>query len=539
MTLCVICVIGVQKMKYFDELKFHNPTSFTDQYRKLRDSVFIKEAEKPYTATAQPVTEKLVKTIWFDQKIERRGLITTDGQRLSIISPGEWNFDEGPDFKNAKININGQELSGDVEVDIYSSDWKAHGHYKNKQFNTVILHVFLWHKGSGGVRDGKGDKGDKGDKGIITNTITQNKKIVPTLELINCIDDDLEIIDNNFEIENYPYSSKVRAGKCANYTARKYTLLEHIIGLAGDEKIKLKSELLKLQLSDKSNSINDIIYNGIVDGLGYGPNRDNFRKLSEILPLKRIDEIIKLEKFEEKHLRVESLFFGIVGLIPEIEKIEMLDDEAKEYIQKIKKIWKVLRQNILPHEVMKKESWKFRGLRPYNFPYRRLAATALIVSEYIDTGFEQVFQHFCTDILSNKLNLKKFLEKLKPAIPSFWSYRTTFTSKKLTKPVALIGEERFLLILINTFLPLALAVYQKPDEQKSIYQWWLKQPAISINRLARITSWRVGFGSFRKRNERIQQGLLQIFRDFCDTKKGICTNCSFQSIFSIPAGTFF
>jgi len=110
-------------MKYIDDVKFHNPTNFTDRYKKLRDSTFVKEAEKSYIATegspvgatGQPVTEKLVKTIWFDQQIERRGLRTTNGKRIGIISPGEWNFDEGPDFKNAKINLNGQDLTGDVE----------------------------------------------------------------------------------------------------------------------------------------------------------------------------------------------------------------------------------------------------------------------------------------------------------------------------------------------------------------------------------------------------------------------------------------
>ena len=51
----------------------------------------------------------------------------------------------------------------------------------------------------------------------------------------------------------------------------KYSLLEYIVGLAGDEKVKLKSEVFANQLI--SESINEIIYKGIMDGLGYGPNR--------------------------------------------------------------------------------------------------------------------------------------------------------------------------------------------------------------------------------------------------------------------------
>lgn len=512
-------------MKYLDDVKFHLPSHFSDKYRKLRENVFIKEPEKSYAANKQPVTEKLVKTIWFDQKIERRGLKTTDGKNILVLSPGEWNFDEGPDFKNARIHIDGHVLTGDIEVDIYSSNWKTHGHYKNKNFNNVILHVFLWQKSR------------------YSKTVKQNKKNVHRVELINFVDNTLEIMDNNFDIENYPYSSKARAGKCSAYTLKKYSLLEYIAGLAGDERIQLKSGNFAERL--KKETIDDIIYKGIIDGLGYGSNRENFNKLSGMLPLKKIEELIKQEKFEQKSIRIQSLLFGVAGLIPETEKMQSADGEAKEYFSEIKRIWKVLRQQVSPNAVLKKESWKFKNLRPYNFPYRRLAAVSLIISKYADTGLHKIFRDFYDKIISGKFKLKDFLEKLKPDTsegtdkPDFWFYRTTFTSKKFTKPVALLGEERILLILINTFLPLAVSTAKKPEDTKIIYNWWTKQPAISTNRIARVTAWRTGFGNISGQTERIQQGLLQIFRDFCDTKKGICAECGFQSIFGMPAGTFF
>ncbi|MFH0948762.1 MAG: DUF2851 family protein [Elusimicrobiota bacterium] len=521
-------------MKYIDDVKFHNPTNFTDRYRKLKDSIFVKETEKIYTANRQPITEKLVKTIWFDQQIERRGLRTTDGKRIVILTPGEWNFDEGPDFKNAKINLDGQDLTGDVEIDIYSSNWKTHKHNKNKNFNNVVLHIFLWSKG----KEAK--------------TITQNKKIIPAIELIDYINDDLEIIDGNFDVENYPYSSKVSAGKCAKWTLKKYSLLEYIVGLAGDEKVRQKSEVFANQLTNES--INEIIYNGIMDGLGYGPNRENFKKLAKMLPLKKIEEIMKwdgeVHQFEEKSVIIQSLFFGVAGLIPDSEKLETFDDESKDYILEIKKVWKILRQQIESSEITKKDAtlnWKFRGLRPYNFPYRRFAAASLIISKYIsNNGFEKLFQNFCDEIFTGGFKLKNFQERFLPKdnagitdLSNFWFYRTTFGSKKFSKPIALLGKERILLILINTFLPLAIAKVQKPEDEKIVYQWWLKQPTISTNRTARITSWRCGFGNISGQSERIQQGLIQIFRDFCDTKKGVCTDCSFQSIFAMPTGTFF
>ncbi|MBN1383498.1 MAG: DUF2851 family protein [Elusimicrobia bacterium] len=506
-------------MQYIDDVKFHIPLGFSDKYRKLRENVLVKEPAKSYIANKQPVTEKLVKTIWFDQKIERRGLETTDGKKVLVFSPGEWNFDEGPDFRNAKILVDGRVITGDIEVDLYSSNWKSHNHHKNKNFNNVILHVFLRQKNR------------------YSKTLKQNKKSVYAVELINFIDNALEIMDNNFDIENYPYASSARAGKCAAYSLKNFSLLEHIVGLAGDERIQLKSENFAKRL--KKETIEEIIYKGILDGLGYGSNRDNFKKLSEILPLRKIRELIKQEKPEPTDIKIQALFLGSAGLIPESEKIQNTDDEAKEYFFKIKKIWEVLGRRINPDDIIKKGSWKFKNLRPYNFPYRRLAAASLITSRYINCGFQEIFRDFYGTVTSGNFKLENFLKNLTTDIPGYWFYRTTFNSKKFTKPVALIGEERILLILINTFLPLAVAETKKPEDKKAIYAWWAKQPAISTNRIARITAWKTGFGNMSGQTERIQQGLLQIFKDFCDTKKGICTGCGFQSILSMPTGKFF
>ena len=41
---------------------------------------------------------------------------TTDSRNMTVIHPGTWNFEQGPDFKNAKIIIDGLELYGDIEI---------------------------------------------------------------------------------------------------------------------------------------------------------------------------------------------------------------------------------------------------------------------------------------------------------------------------------------------------------------------------------------------------------------------------------------
>ena len=63
------------------------------------------------------------------------------GTRLSVIHPGEYNRDSGPDFFNARIHIAGTVWAGNVEIHTLSSHFNLHGHHDDPAFNNVILHV--------------------------------------------------------------------------------------------------------------------------------------------------------------------------------------------------------------------------------------------------------------------------------------------------------------------------------------------------------------------------------------------------------------
>jgi len=88
--------------------------------------------------------ERLLQAIWLRQRLLREQLRTLDGQPVRILHPGFHNIEGGPDFRGAVIQIGeGPVLAGDVEVDLRSSCWRAHGHDRNPAFGTVILHA-VW-----------------------------------------------------------------------------------------------------------------------------------------------------------------------------------------------------------------------------------------------------------------------------------------------------------------------------------------------------------------------------------------------------------
>lgn len=89
------------------------------------------------------MNEKLLHYIWQFSHFDITSLSTSLNLPLSIYSVGKPNHDAGPDFLNARVNIDGLDWHGDVEIHVNSSDWSKHKHQNDKRYNSVILHV-VW-----------------------------------------------------------------------------------------------------------------------------------------------------------------------------------------------------------------------------------------------------------------------------------------------------------------------------------------------------------------------------------------------------------
>jgi hypothetical protein len=89
------------------------------------------------------LTERVVQKIWLRQDFATSDLLTVSGKTLVIKDPGRWNLQEGPDFKEARLILDGDELVGDVEVHFNVSDWHNHQHELDRNFDRVVLHLVL------------------------------------------------------------------------------------------------------------------------------------------------------------------------------------------------------------------------------------------------------------------------------------------------------------------------------------------------------------------------------------------------------------
>ncbi len=87
--------------------------------------------------------EDLLHFIWGQKKLHGRQLTSTANEAISVKAPGVPNQYSGPDFFNAKIEIDAQMWVGNVEIHLKSSDWYAHNHQTDFNYDNVILHV-VW-----------------------------------------------------------------------------------------------------------------------------------------------------------------------------------------------------------------------------------------------------------------------------------------------------------------------------------------------------------------------------------------------------------
>jgi hypothetical protein len=97
----------------------------------------------PSTSVRPILTESDLQLVWARQIALPTRLMTEDSKPLVVEFPGVPSA-AGPDFRSARILLDGVPKIGDVELHLVPSGWPLHRHRGNVEFANVILHVALW-----------------------------------------------------------------------------------------------------------------------------------------------------------------------------------------------------------------------------------------------------------------------------------------------------------------------------------------------------------------------------------------------------------
>ncbi|MGR3220497.1 MAG: DUF2851 family protein [Candidatus Anammoxibacter sp.] len=474
------------------------------------------------------IKEELVRCIWYGRHYKKKPLLTEDGSRLEIISPGGWNVEGGPDFHHAEILFsNGGIKKGDVEIHVYASDWNRHGHNMQETYNNVCLHVSMWN--------------ERKDAFVYS----KDGHSIPQLVLNKYLDADLDELFDTIDIREYPESIKTNTGPC-----RKSILigglnsnrLEAFLDYAGDKRILSKAKRFR-GIADNG-TFEQALYEAIMEALGYKNNKTQFLELAKRVTFNDVQEIVPVDlENSEQIVYIQSLLLGMAGLLPsQLQKQpDKPDDETVNYIKRIEGVWESAICTRLKNKPMDGKLWKFSNTRPSNFPTRRLAAMGHITAKSLSNGgllklIIAVFERAgsCNDNKKQFDIIAKGIGNVFLDIfDDYWSYHYTFNGKRSSKAERLIGKERTSAILINIIIPILLISARKSDNiglEEMLHLVFKMHPRLPANNITKFMTTRI-FGDASEANKMIcnvrrQQGLHQIFKDFCDSDNFLCDKCA-------------
>lgn len=99
-------------------------------------------------------TEQDLQRRWAESRWPTPFLSNPAGERVRVISPGQWNHGPGPDFIGAQIlDGAGRARRGDVELHLEPRAWLQHGHEGDAAYEGLLLHVVERRPGMGASVD--------------------------------------------------------------------------------------------------------------------------------------------------------------------------------------------------------------------------------------------------------------------------------------------------------------------------------------------------------------------------------------------------
>jgi hypothetical protein len=441
-------------------------------------------------------TERFLQTIWQHQRLRRDELVTLDGRAIRILHPGFWNHEAGPDFRDALIQL-GDDFpkTGDVEIDLHPSAWHGHGHDVNPDYRWVQLHV-VWEPGSA------------------------KPAAFPTLVLKGQLDSSLEELRHWLGVDAVlPESLRGRCQPALDDWPD--AALRDLLAQAAQVRLERKGQ----ELAARAREVgwNQALQESLFAALGYKHNIWPMRRLAELLP-QLLDPAVARDPF---HLQTRLL--GVGGLLP--AELTRTRPTVDAYLRRAWDLWWREKETFdaltLPNQL-----WRFHGFRPSNHPQRRLA----LATQWIAAGdLPQRLEQWLASDLPIARQRSNLLGLLQGDPDTFWSWHWNLHAARLDRPQPLLGPQRVTDLAVNVVLPWLRmrAVLGGNQELRLIAeQRYFAWPAAEDNATLRLARDRM-FGGTRNhifRTAALQQGLLQIERDFCQQANALCEHCPFPDL---------
>ncbi len=415
------------------------------------------------------MNEDFLHFIWKYGYFSIHDLRTTEDKKLVIKSRGVHNHSNGPDFSNGSILIDDIEWLGHIEIHKQSSDWLAHKHQYDKNFDNVVLHV-VWNE----------DKPILNAKGVR----------IPCLELRGRVK---KSVLDTYEHLLLQKSWIACGSQLPALDTDKVKLWLQALAI---EKLEQRAKDI-FQLADQLQYHWEqifIIY--LFRAFGLKQNKEAFDALARKVPV----ELIK--KYQHSPIKMEALLFGIGGFLDNRKSVEAYHKQlTQEY-------------HFLKHKHQLSDIpityWKLGRVRPANFPTLRIAQLSNLLCAN-KSGFQFMIEASKESILHQLAEV---------TTSEFWKthYQFEKASKEKNKQ---LGKARIQLLLIHAIVPMLFSYgkYRKDDSlvEKAVDIF----ESIPAESNAIIAKWKST--GIHAKHALESQALLHLKKEFCDRYR--CTSC--------------
>lgn len=414
------------------------------------------------------LTERLLQFIWQFQYFNRQALKTTQGETLEIISPGQLNHNQGPDFKQARIKINDVLWAGDVELHIQSSAWLQHQHHTDENYSKIVLHVVY--------------ESDKLVNDKYGNTI-------PTLELSSRIPSLLLQRYHHWMNlpQSIPCSTEIHSVSAITWQSWQQRLLI--------ERLQQKTAHIEALLTQSGGHWEQVFWQLTCRYFAGPVNADSFEQIAASLP------VTLLAKHKLQLHQLEALLLGQAGFLEEVF--------TEHYPLLLQKEYQFLRAKYSLQSV--NNAPVFLRMRPVNFPTIRLAQLAMLVHQSA---------HLFSKI-KDAVDISEMARLFNVATSAFWNNHF-----RLSEPAAhqlkKTGKQLVNTLLINVAAPVLFAYGRHVADAKYSGRALLLLEEIGPEK----NSITFAFEQLHMENKNAftSQALLQLKKYYCNEKR--CLECA-------------
>ena len=411
------------------------------------------------------MTEALLQHIWQYQILTNQPLNLVDGEKVEVFDVGFKNENQGPDFGNSRIKIDGVEWNGNVELHIKSSDWFKHKHQHDLNYDNVILHIVLEY-----------------DKDVFR----KNGEQIPTLELLKYIDFDFvrkyeNLIGNETLFPCQNYISEVNE-------IDKVSLLERML----IERLERKTKLFNTWLIENNSDWEKTTFEVVAYCLGLKSNAQLFRELAHLVDYK------KLLKHTDNRLQVEAILYGVSGLLKAVDVYSESLNQEYNFLK--------IKYNYTQTDA---QLCKSHRMRPAALPTKRIAHLSNIFINN-PTLFSSIKEQ----------DVKGIKSIFSVDLKGYWAEHYDF-GKKSTKVGSKLSDTTVGLILINGVVPLLYLYYKRTNQTEFLNKCFHILENLKSEKNNKIDLLK---DYFSVKSAYDSQSVLELFDYNCSSKN--CLRCS-------------